>query len=336
MRATLPIHKYRLLPKKSEKSMENEIRVKSQARPFVYAAYASKLLFEKKYDEVFMLATGTATAKVIQAVEFMRKRVKGLHVLYEIESTAFVDVYEPLENGLDTVEVTRQVPTLKANLSLQKSDKHVEEPGYMAPIADAELLDEDKFKEEVEEHFAKERGIRPGKYRNDRNDRSDRRQQGGRGRNYNNRREDDDNDDRDNRVNRDNRDNRGYRGSRGNRYNRDDREERDDRDDRDNRRYNDDNRGYRNNRNYNNKRQDEYEEEDEDRNEGNRGYNNSRGDRKRNFDNRRQYNDRDDRNKDTGVKRKGRFTWDDEKETGNDKRGRTDSHKNRKESDNYE
>jgi len=178
MKETFPIQKYQLLPKKQEQTEENEIRIKSQARPFVYAAYAGKLLFEKKFDVIHMLATGPATAKVIQSVEYIRKRVKGLHVTYEIESTEFVDEYRPLEEGLDTVIAKRLVPTLKAHLTLSKGDTYSKLPGYMAPLSNNDILDEDKFKQEVEEHFKKER---PAKREHNGEDRHRDERRGGRG-----------------------------------------------------------------------------------------------------------------------------------------------------------
>ena len=138
-RPRLPMHNYHLLPKKQEQAAENEIRVKSQARPFVYAAYAGKLLFEKKHDKIFLLATGQATSKVIQAVEYIRKRVKDLHVAYEIECTEFIDEYAPLQEGLENVQITRSVPTLKANLTLFKPELINKLPGYMAPVPHAQF-----------------------------------------------------------------------------------------------------------------------------------------------------------------------------------------------------
>lgn len=114
MKATLPIHNYELIQKKPDQTEENEIRVKAQGKQFYYAAYAAKLLFEKKHDMVFMLGTGAATAKIIQAVEYLRKRVSGIHVAYKIESTEFNDEYEPKVEGLDTVVIKRLVATLVA------------------------------------------------------------------------------------------------------------------------------------------------------------------------------------------------------------------------------
>ncbi len=157
MRHNKPIDNYRLIQKKSDQTEENEIRVKSQGRQFYYAAYAGKLLFEKKHEMIYMLATGSATAKVIQAVEYLRKRVKGLHVAYQIESTKFVDEYEPLQEGLDKVTVERLVATLKARVTLTKKEEICNLPGYMTPLDESELLDEQKFKDDVENHFNKDR-----------------------------------------------------------------------------------------------------------------------------------------------------------------------------------
>ena len=171
-KSKLPMDNYHLLPKKQEQAAENEIRVKSQARPFVYAAYAGKLLFEKKHDKIYLLATGQATSKVIQAVEYIRKRVKDLHVAYQIECTEFIDEYAPKVEGLENVQLTRSVPTLKANLTIHKPELINKLPGYMAPLAHNLLLDEEKFKQEIEVHFSKdktergEQGFRERKPRN--------------------------------------------------------------------------------------------------------------------------------------------------------------------------
>lgn len=72
---------------------------------------------------ILMLGTGSATSKIIQAVEYLRKRVKGVHVAYVIESTEFLDEYEPTEEGLDRVEIKRLVATLKAHITIEEPEK---------------------------------------------------------------------------------------------------------------------------------------------------------------------------------------------------------------------
>lgn len=156
----VPKSNYRMIQKKSEESRENEIRVKANARPFVYAAYAGKLLLENKHDQVYMLATGSATPKAIQAVEYIRQRMSGLMACYEIESTEFVDEYEPVIEGLDRVQIKRLVPTLKAHLFFKKNSNYEGKPGFMAALPDNEIFDTDRFKTDIEEHFSKERPAR--------------------------------------------------------------------------------------------------------------------------------------------------------------------------------
>lgn len=158
---------YQLLPKKTEESRENEIRVKAQTRPFVYAAYAGKLLLENKQKNVFMLATGSATSKAIQSVEYIRRRVANLQVCYEIESTEFIDEYEPLVEGLDHVQVRRLVPTLKAHLFLGKNQELEAKPGYMPALPANEIFDQERFKADIEDHFMKDRTSGP--YKGERN-----------------------------------------------------------------------------------------------------------------------------------------------------------------------
>jgi len=99
----MPIQKYKLVTKPIQETAENEIRVKATGKPFHYAAYAGKLLTDGTHPMVYMLGTGPATSKIIQAVEFLRKRVKGVHICYEIENTVFDDKFEPTEEGLDVV-----------------------------------------------------------------------------------------------------------------------------------------------------------------------------------------------------------------------------------------
>lgn len=51
-------------------------------------------------------------------MEYLRKRVKGIHIAYSIDSTEFNDQYEPLLEGLDTVVVKRLVATLVAKITI--------------------------------------------------------------------------------------------------------------------------------------------------------------------------------------------------------------------------
>jgi hypothetical protein len=45
---------------------------------------------------------GRAINKTVTIAEILKRRVAGLHQITEIESTDITDVWEPLEEGLDT------------------------------------------------------------------------------------------------------------------------------------------------------------------------------------------------------------------------------------------
>lgn len=77
--------------------------------------------------------------------------MKGLHVSYSIQSVEFSDEYEPLEEGLERVIVKRLVGTLIAQVSLD--GKNIKDKiGYMAPLPEKELLNQDQFKKDVEDY----------------------------------------------------------------------------------------------------------------------------------------------------------------------------------------
>ena len=217
MAERFPSSKYQYVPRVQEATAENEIRVKAQTRPFVYAAYCGKLLFEKKHDVIKMQATGPATSRVIQSVEYIRHRVPELHVAYDISSLEFTDEYQPLEEGLEVVKKVRIVPVLTALLSFSKGKDLVNKPGYLAPVPAAQIIEEEKFKELVKEQANREKPVRdpnaPVQRRN--NFRSQRGRGRGRGREQNevNAREEGrgrgyQGERRDNRVDRDDRDRR--------------------------------------------------------------------------------------------------------------------------------
>lgn len=138
---------------------------------------------------IFMLGTGPATSKIIQSVEFLRRRMKGVHVAYEILSTHFKDVYEPLVEGLDEVTLERRVPTLKAHITITEGDKLKDLSGYMPPLDENLLLNQEQFEKDIQRHFDRQ-GERPqnrdgGRYRGNRGGhRGNRGKRGGHRNNY--------------------------------------------------------------------------------------------------------------------------------------------------------
>ena len=106
-RPKLPKSNYKLVFNTPHQTQGNEIHVKAKRKQFYYAVYAGKLLLTDQLKEVLLKGTGQACSKIVEVVEFLRRRIKGLHVSYDIYSTEFVDRYEPEVEGLDVVEIKK-------------------------------------------------------------------------------------------------------------------------------------------------------------------------------------------------------------------------------------
>lgn len=50
---------------------------------------------------------------------------------YKVDAIKEIDVYYPLEEGLDVVEVENLVPTLRVFLSTSKKEEYEKKPGFM-------------------------------------------------------------------------------------------------------------------------------------------------------------------------------------------------------------
>ncbi|GER40853.1 ribonuclease P protein subunit p25 [Striga asiatica] len=92
-------------PKAETPIDENEIRITSQGRMRSYITYALTLL---------------------------QRRIVGLHQITAIQSTDITDTWEPLEEGLQTLETTRKVSMVTITLSKKELDKA--NIGYQPPI----------------------------------------------------------------------------------------------------------------------------------------------------------------------------------------------------------
>ncbi|KAK4778863.1 hypothetical protein SAY86_006391 [Trapa natans] len=111
---------------------ENEIRITSQGRMRSYITYAMSLLQEKGSDEIVFKAMGRAINKTVTIVELIKRRIVGLHQITSIGSIDITDTWEPLEEGLVTLETTRHVSMITVTLSNNELDKAAS--GYQPPL----------------------------------------------------------------------------------------------------------------------------------------------------------------------------------------------------------
>lgn len=119
-------------PKPESPINENEIRITTQGLIRNYISYASTLLQEKRVREIVLKAMGQAISKTVAIAEIIKKRIPRLHQDTSISSVSITDVWEPIEEGLVPVEMTRHVSMISITLSTRELNK--ESPGYQAPV----------------------------------------------------------------------------------------------------------------------------------------------------------------------------------------------------------
>ncbi|KAG1347553.1 hypothetical protein COCNU_06G013820 [Cocos nucifera] len=119
-------------PRPESAISENEIRITTQGLIRNYVSYASSLLQEKRVREIVLKAMGQAISKTVAIAEIIKKRIPGLHQDTTISSTSITDVWEPIEEGLVPLEMTRHVSMISITLSTRVLNKN--SPGYQAPL----------------------------------------------------------------------------------------------------------------------------------------------------------------------------------------------------------
>ncbi|KAG4186485.1 hypothetical protein ERO13_A08G046700v2 [Gossypium hirsutum] len=118
-------------PKSESPINDNEIRITSQGAIRNYINYAIALLQEKQAKEIVLKAMGQAISKTVAIAEIIKKRVPQLHQDTAISSLSITDVWNPIEDGLVPVEMTRHVSMLSITLSTGELNKN--SAGYQAP-----------------------------------------------------------------------------------------------------------------------------------------------------------------------------------------------------------
>merc|ERR1719148_647636 len=138
-------------PKENVVKDEEEIRVTAAGSVSAYVSRAGKLFGELEKKFIVIAATGNALTKAVTSAEVIKRRFKGLHQITKLGSQEVIDEYEPLEEGLDKVSETRNLPFVEIKLSkdpLDTSDK-----GYQAPLDESEVKEYD-----AEEMMSRGRG----------------------------------------------------------------------------------------------------------------------------------------------------------------------------------
>ncbi|XVF21411.1 hypothetical protein REPUB_Repub12eG0088200 [Reevesia pubescens] len=111
-------------PKAESPINENEIRITSQGAIRNYINYAIALLQDKRVKEIVLKAMGQAISKTVAIAEIIKKRIPRLHQDTAISSVSITDVWEPIEEGLVPVEMTRHVSMISITLSTRDLNKN--------------------------------------------------------------------------------------------------------------------------------------------------------------------------------------------------------------------
>ncbi|RLN86978.1 hypothetical protein BBJ28_00016975 [Nothophytophthora sp. Chile5] len=162
--------KYRRVekPRREEQAQHveaNEIRITQQGKVRNYISYANGLFAcrrfvwrfgqEKSERGVMLKAMGNAISKAVTVAEILKHRVAHLHQVTQISSIETVDVYEPLEEGLDRIETKRHIPGISIQLSLDELDR--DDPGYQSPIP-VDQVSPSSFSYHDDREYRKSRG----------------------------------------------------------------------------------------------------------------------------------------------------------------------------------
>lgn len=97
--------------------------------------------FENGERFVVLKALGRASQAAVSVAEVLKRRIAGLHQITEVSNLEIVDVFEPLEEGLETVEKSRFISMVRIVLSLDELD--TEHVGYQPPIDPSLVQDEE-------------------------------------------------------------------------------------------------------------------------------------------------------------------------------------------------
>ncbi|KAL3163003.1 hypothetical protein ABBQ32_009435 [Trebouxia sp. C0010 RCD-2024] len=116
---------------------DNEVRIMAAGQVRNYITYATSLLTEKGHDAVTLKGMGRAINKTVTIAEIIKRRIPHLHQLTEIGSVNITDTWEPLEEGLNTLETTRHVSVISITLSKVQPD--TSKAGYQQPLPEDQV-----------------------------------------------------------------------------------------------------------------------------------------------------------------------------------------------------
>ncbi|XP_072041975.1 ribonuclease P protein subunit p25-like protein [Amphiura filiformis] len=107
------------------------MRVKYGSKIRNLMGYAMRKIKEEATKHIIFSGSGPAVTKTITCVEIMKRKMKTLHQISRVYFKRIEEFWEPKDEGLDRLKVTRNIPAISVLLSKEQLDP--KEPGYQAP-----------------------------------------------------------------------------------------------------------------------------------------------------------------------------------------------------------
>ena len=102
---------------------------------------SSSLLYQSKSEgnsSIVLKAMGRAINKAVTIAEILKRKMP-LHQITSLSSCEMIDIFEPLEEGLDIVTSRRYVSCMKITLSRDGNGIDKSDIGYQAPLPIEEI-----------------------------------------------------------------------------------------------------------------------------------------------------------------------------------------------------
>ncbi|XP_022090862.1 ribonuclease P protein subunit p25-like protein [Acanthaster planci] len=107
------------------------MRVKNGSKVRNLLGFAFKKIKDESTRHIIFAGSGPAISKTITCVEIVKRNMKTLHQVTKIYHKRIAEFWNPKEEGLDRLKVTRHIPAIAILLSKEALD--ASEPGYQAP-----------------------------------------------------------------------------------------------------------------------------------------------------------------------------------------------------------
>lgn len=120
---------------------ESIVWIKKQGKPRGYISYSMNL-FEEGAQTIMLKAMGRAINKAVTIAEILKRKIP-LYQVNRLTASEIIEVFEPLEEGLDVIESKRYVSCMTIQLSISNEGIDENNIGYQPPLSYLELQDYD-------------------------------------------------------------------------------------------------------------------------------------------------------------------------------------------------